>query len=1033
MLSFATLRRECMDRLIFVLMSPRLLLFLFAPLPALAQVVPDATLPVNSKVTSQGNFITITGGSRAGTNLFHSFQQFSVPSGGTAYFNNDLNVKNIIGRITGTSASNIDGLLRANGAANLFLINPNGIFLGRNASLNIGGSFIGTTASSLKFADGTQFSAAAPQDTALLTISVPLGLQFGPRPGEIRSQGPGAVRDPETALLLNRKAGLRVQPNQTLALVGGNLSLEGSVITTDGGRIELGSVTGSSFVNLTPIGKGWSLGYEGVQNFQDIKLSHEAAVDASGRGGGDIQVQGGHVMITDGSQVEASTVGSQAGGTLAVTGSQTIEINGISPNGFSSGIFSDVYSTATGAGDTLKVKAGQLNINDSGVIETSTLGRGQGGDLIVNVPGSIEVGLNSYSNTYTGLTAFTAGAGNAGKLTIVAGDLILTNGGQVNTGALNQGRGGDLFIQALNSVKLIGSPQKNITGLFSEAERGSTGGGGNITVKTGNLVVTNGAAVGASSAGLGQSGNITLTTGDLLAIDGGQLQAATGGPGQGGNLTVDAFGLVDLRGTTSSGFPSGLFTTTQGSGNAGNLKISAANFKASGGAVASASTSGRGNAGNIFLAATDSIALSGFGPTGLSSGLFARSTGLGQAGSINSDSAIFSVANAAVVSSVTSNLGHGGSITIKANTLKAENGGQVLASTSAGGNAGDIRLNVLNSIAIVGSDANYADRLSLLGADRISTQGAASGIFANTASVSTGKGGSIFIDPTNFTLADGASVAVNSLGKGDAGELDVKAGTVTLNGGSSLLATTANSEGGNLNLQANNLFLLRGGSQISATAGTAKAGGDGGNITIKTPFIVAVPSENSDISANAYTGKGGNINITAQGIFGIQPRNQDTPLSDITASSQFGINGTVQINILNPTTVQEVQVLPTSTVDPTKLIAPACAANVGPHANSFIITGSGGLPPNPSAPQHPDRAWADLGSNPPSTKVSSAQFSNKSTPAIVPSTEIEYYGGPLVEAQAMVRGKDGDVILTADAPTLTPDIPWLKPPSCQPH
>ena len=154
----------------------------FPCLASFAQTAPiasDTTLPVNTLVKFNNKTYTITGGTQVGTTQFHSFQDFSVPIGNTAHFDS-VETTNVIGRVTGSNISNIEGTLKTNGATNLYLINPNGIVFGADAKLDIAGSFSASTADSIKFSDGTEFSATKPQaPPSLLQVSMPLGLQYG--------------------------------------------------------------------------------------------------------------------------------------------------------------------------------------------------------------------------------------------------------------------------------------------------------------------------------------------------------------------------------------------------------------------------------------------------------------------------------------------------------------------------------------------------------------------------------------------------------------------------------------------------------------------------------------------------------------------------------------------------------------------------------------------------------------------------------------------------------------------------------------
>ncbi|EKQ70565.1 filamentous hemagglutinin family N-terminal domain protein [Leptolyngbyaceae cyanobacterium JSC-12] len=182
-----------------------------------AQIIPDRTLPNPSSVIPGCTTCVIEGGTERGVNLYHSFREFSVPTGGEAWFNNAAHIQTILTRVTGNSISTIDGLIRANGTANLFLINPNGMLFGVNARLQLGGSFSASSASSIRFFDGSEFSAIAPQPPPLLTVNLAPGLQYGTPRGDIRNQ-----------------ASLAVLPLQSLTFYGNNVTSTGSLVAPGG-------------------------------------------------------------------------------------------------------------------------------------------------------------------------------------------------------------------------------------------------------------------------------------------------------------------------------------------------------------------------------------------------------------------------------------------------------------------------------------------------------------------------------------------------------------------------------------------------------------------------------------------------------------------------------------------------------------------------------------------------------------------------------------------------------------------------------
>lgn len=460
--------------------------------PSLAQVSGDGSLSTTVNSPDSRNFV-IDGGDRAGNNLFHSFREFSVPTGGSAYFNNATDVQNIFSRVTGGNASNIDGLLRANGNANLFLLNPSGILFGRNARLNIGGSFVGTTANQVRFADGATFSATSPTTASLLTVSLPVGLQLGQNSGSIQVQGQGhtmlhpggftrsTTRNPQLA-------GLRVLPGETLALIGNTLRLEGGVLIAESGQIELGSISsGSGSIGLNTTLPTWDFRYGDGATRANIQLTNAAFLDASGAPGGTIHLYGQTTQIQNSSALLIQSQGSQNSGSIRVD-TDRLELNGALLNLDQSVILSE--KAGSGQGANIDVTARQILFRDGGELVSMTFQPGNNaGNITVNATESIL--LNGSSpldpSRLTGILARSnTQGGRGGNVTLTTPDLRLQESGAVGAQVFGGAGGCTLNITA-DQISLTGESARGSSASVITSTTFSGGNAGDITIDVGRL------------------------------------------------------------------------------------------------------------------------------------------------------------------------------------------------------------------------------------------------------------------------------------------------------------------------------------------------------------------------------------------------------------------------------------------------------------------------------------------------------------------------------------------------------------------
>ncbi len=598
--------------------------------PVFAQaIVPDRTL--GSVVNNTSSNAVITGGRSAGSNLFHSFQTFSIPTGSTATFDllNTPNVTTIFSRITGSDISHIDGLLRITSSSqptSLFLMNPNGIVFGPNATLDVGGSFAGTTADRIQFKDGIDFTRSAI--TPLLSVSVPIGLQMGTVPGAIEVQGSGNLLKTQSTLLapyvsIGVSSGLQVLRSNTLALVGGNITIDGGILTAPGGRVELaslGSLASVAILQNTPsIVLGDVLG-----DRLDVRLLNKALVDVNGVNGGSIQVQARQVDFTTGAILWIQN--HNVGGNIMLNATDRILADGTSPdlveisaNGpvFSS-VSGIVNETLDGNGGKISLSAPSVTVQNGANVVSRSFGSGTGGDVLIQAKNLTVSGASDIlGDIFSLIGTSTLGSGQGGKMNLNVQNLALVNGGAMTALTTGSGNSGDVTVNA-DTVQIRGLSPFELASSISVPTLGGSGKAGNILINTRQLTVSEGGAISSVSFGPGNAGNITINASESVDVIGFQKRIGNYQTGISSAVAPplepykSLFNLSDDNATGDSGdvvINTGIlrvskqgFVTVEntGSGVAGILKLKTDRIELSNSGFLSAGSEG-GQGGNILI------------------------------------------------------------------------------------------------------------------------------------------------------------------------------------------------------------------------------------------------------------------------------------------------------------------------------------------------------------------------------------------------------------------------------------------------
>ena len=525
--------------------------------------------------------------------------------------------------------------------------------------------------------------------------------------------------------------------------------------------------------------------------------------------------------------------------------------------------------------------------------------------------------------------------------------------------------------------------------------------------------------------------DITLAEGSLLLGQSGPFSTRAGLP-----INVTAAGKLSLLGSRAdTSVRSGIVSETLGNMASGDINIAANDLQLDGGAGITSLTFTDASSGVINVDVANALSVVGnnaIDPILSSTIATASIVSAGESGDIDVSAGDISILDSGSIASVNFAQGSSGNVTIASDTLTLRgrnlesNVPSNIAVTNYGpGSVGDVEVNTrqlsisetsaISSQSVTSGDAgsiviNATERIDIVGPENIGRRGESITASVNIPSIQeqaflgipparpSSNAGDILINTPLLNLSGGFGITAQNEGTGDAGNVQIVADTFRLNDGGEVRGETFSGAGGNINLQIQNALLLNEGSRLTVES---DGSGNGGNIMISAPVIIT--RNNSDIVASAVQGQGGNINITTQNLLGAAYRDQLTDKSDISASSQFGIDGTVAISSPNVDPGASVVALSADTFDSDETVAASCS---GGQQNHFVASGRGGVATDPRDRIQTSHLWQDIRPLPPlATALSGRQ------PSLYAANE----GGEVQEASAWQTNTQGQIELTATA------------------